>query len=185
MDFDNIKFETKRLSISTIQKQDYNDIYRDITPSLTRYLSWNPSETFEDFVQIAEDWQQNMRTQKERLVLTIRDKTDQRFLGLTGIHECLTVLPALGIWISESEHHQGLGREAVHGLIAWASQHHIELNISGFLYPVALENPPSRKIAEAANGTLISYQQEKKFMTLTYYIPLKRDPIDSTTSYFI
>lgn len=177
MNFCNIQINTPRLSIRSIRPEDYPEIYPCITTSLAKYMSWDTVENFDEFLNIANSWQQNMQTEKERLIVTIRHIEDGRFIGLTGLHECKTQLPALGIWVSENEHQQGFGREAVHAIIAWASQHMAELDISGFLYPVAIENTASRKIATTAHGTLINYTKEKKFLSLTYYIPLQKNLI--------
>ncbi len=44
-----------------------------------------------------------------------------------------------------------------------------------FLYPVAVENQPSRKLAEFLGGTIARYKTERKYESVIYHIPPYQD----------
>ena len=54
--------------------------------------------------------------------------------------------------------------------MTWASE---TFNIQHFIYPVAIENIASRKIAESVGGTTQYFKHQLKYETVTYFIPSK------------
>src|SRR5205807_3377603 len=67
--------------------------------------------------------------------------------------------PELGIWIKEAAHGRGYGREAIAALLRWAGAH---LGVTGFVYPVAEGNGPSRRLAESLGGAIIAMRKLRK-----------------------
>jgi RimJ/RimL family protein N-acetyltransferase len=93
---------------------------------------------------------------------------DDRCLGLVGLHAAKTTRPEIGIWIREDVHGNGIGREAVAALAAWASG---EFDPDYFEYPVAEENLASRRIAEGLGGSIVETRSNLKYTSVVYRIP--------------
>lgn len=79
-----------------------------------------------------------------------------------------TLAPELGLWIREDYHNQGFAKETLLEVFCWASR-----NISAqyFVYPVAVYNQPSRKLAEFSGGTIAGYKTKSKYKVVIYHIP--------------
>jgi RimJ/RimL family protein N-acetyltransferase len=70
---------------------------------------------------------------------------------MAGLHGIGGAEPEIGIWIKEAAHGAGYGREAVATTIAWACRW---VGATAFTYPVAVENLPSRRLAESIGGKI-------------------------------
>ena len=86
------------------------------------------------------------------LNLVIRLKDSGEFIGRAGLHAIGSAEPALGIWLKETAQSRGYGSEAIAALAAWAAP---RFAIANFIWPVAEENVPSRRLAEALGGVPI------------------------------
>ncbi|MFK3797202.1 GNAT family N-acetyltransferase [Pseudomonas sp. NPDC088444] len=139
---------TSRLSIRPFCETDAVESYDSLTTLLTRNMSWEPPASREEYAQLWAQWLPAIADGSD-IVFAIRQLDDASFLGLVGLHNVNDRTPELGIWIREDKHRRGFGKEAVGGLVQWASEH---VAPSGFIYPVARENEPSRLIAEAFGG---------------------------------
>ncbi|HLU04229.1 MAG TPA: GNAT family N-acetyltransferase [Advenella sp.] len=159
--------EAPRLTLHPFSAGDADEAYRCITPSLTRYMGWEPAANPDEFAKIWQTWIRNF-TDSTELVFTIREKRNSRFLGLVGVHELQTSTPELGIWIREDRHGNGFGREAVACLYVWASANFDRLS---YVYPVAEDNHPSRRIAESLGGVVTDTRTSPKYRAVLYSIP--------------
>ena len=160
---------TARLTLKPFTATDADDTYQQITPTLTRFMSWEPPETRQDFDQIWQRWLEQIKNGEE-LICVIRKNENQEFLGIVGFHHVQSNTPEIGIWIREDRHGLGFGPEAVRTLVTWASK---KFNIQHFIYPVAIENMASRKIAESLGGIAQYVEQQPKYKAVTYFIPSK------------
>lgn len=158
--------EAPRLKLHLFSAHDADEAYRCITPSLTRYMGWEPAANPDEFAKIRQSWMRNFADPTE-LVFTIREKKSGLFLGLTGLHDLQTSTPELGIWIREDRHGNGFGREAVACLYAWASAN---FDCLSFVYPVAEDNHPSRRIAESLGGIVTDTRTTPKYRSVLYSI---------------
>ena len=68
------------------------------------------------------------------------------------MHDINDIEPKIGIWIKETAHRSGYGRETVAELISFAAR---ELGKRSVLYPVVEQNHPSRRLAESLGGILV------------------------------
>ena len=89
---------------------------------------------------------------------------------MTAVEACDTESPELGLWMKESAHGQGFGREVVAAVAEWA---HRTLGKKSFIYPVALQNTASRRIAEGFHGEIIENRTNPKYESVVYKIPWK------------
>jgi RimJ/RimL family protein N-acetyltransferase len=156
-----------RLQIKPFTCNDAEECYACITPTLTRYMSWEPPEDENAFETIWQAWLTTIKNGSD-WVFVIRHQSNNEFLGLVGFHQTKHLRPELGIWIREDRHGFAYGKEAVTAIADWASRH---FSFEAFIYPVAIENHASRRIAESLNGTPIYCSQQPKYKSITYLIP--------------
>ncbi|NNP69213.1 GNAT family N-acetyltransferase [Acinetobacter sp. Ac_5812] len=158
---------TARLDLFVFQMDDLVDIYPCVTTTLTRYMAWEPAQNFATQEKIGQQWLIAETNHTDRHFV-LRDKENQRFIGLIGVHHLDTPTPELGLWIREDCHNQGFAKEALFKVFKWASLH---LSAQYFLYPVAVDNQSSRKLAEFLGGTVAAHKTEKKYEAVIYHIP--------------
>ncbi|VTP63120.1 Uncharacterised protein [Serratia rubidaea] len=85
-----------------------------------------------------------------------------------GVHNLRSPTPELGLWIKEDQHHQGYGRELLQAIARWAGERY---RPHYFIYPVAEQNLPSRRLAESLGGQLNGRRENIKYDCLVYHIP--------------
>jgi RimJ/RimL family protein N-acetyltransferase len=164
---DEIHIESERLSIRPFSADDADATFRCITPSLTRFMSWEPPADKAVFDRIWQGWLPTIADGTD-FTFAIRQRVTGGFLGLAGLHSVRGSSAELGIWIREDCHAQGLGREAVRLVARWAS---LSLGIASFTYPVAEENYPSRRLAESLGGVIVDRRETPKYRSVIYRIP--------------
>src|SRR6185312_7967160 len=91
-------------------------------------------------------------------------------IGMAGLEECDMDSPEMGLWMKESAHGQGFGKEVVAAVAEWA---HKILGKESFIYPVAVQNTASRRIAEGLHGEIIENRTSQKYDSVVYKIPWK------------
>lgn len=169
MQWNAIEIKSQRLSIKPFAPTDANDAFGCITPTLTRYLSFDPAPTPVIFESIWRTWLPKIDAGVD-FAFAIRDRKTRDFIGLAGLHRTGDAEPELGIWVREDNHGQGYGCEAVKAVAAWAAE---RFGPASFMYPVARENVPSRRLAEALGGTVIGERTAPKYDSVIYQIPAK------------
>ncbi|KXO87121.1 acetyltransferase [Acinetobacter venetianus] len=158
--------QTPRLDLFLFQMDDLVDIFPCVTTTLTRYMIWEPAQSFKELEQIGQKWLIAETNYTDRHFV-LRDKETHLFIGLIGVHHLHTSTLEFGLWIREDCHNQGFAKEAIYEVFRWASSHPVQY----FLYPVAVENQPSRKLAEFLGGTIAGYKTERKYESVIYHIP--------------
>jgi RimJ/RimL family protein N-acetyltransferase len=162
-----IVIPSPRLQLSQFQITDAQEVFACITPSIARFMRWEPPS-----------WSEYMARCEERLrapdlntfSFVIRRRDCNECLGMTAVEACHTESPELGLWMKESAHGQGFGREVVAAVAAWA---HKTLGKKSFIYPVAVQNTASRRIAEGLHGEIIENRTNPKYESVVYKIPWK------------
>jgi RimJ/RimL family protein N-acetyltransferase len=92
---------------------------------------------------------------------------------MASLEHADSVSPELGLWLKESAHGQGFGREVVAALVEWG---HATLGKGSFIYPVAVQNTASRRIAENLHGEIIGNRTNPKYDSVVYRIPFYESP---------
>ena len=87
---------------------------------------------------------------------------------MASLEDADSVWPELGLWLKESAHRQGFGWEAVDALIDWG---HAFLGKGSFIYPVAVQNIGSRRIAENLGGEIVGTRTSPKYDSVISRIP--------------
>lgn len=148
-----------------------DDSFARVTPTLTRFMSWEPVESIDAFEPVWRHWM-NQRAEGTAAVFAVVDPVSGEFLGQVGIHNADRAVPELGVWIREDRHGRGFGRRAVAAARDWACD--TRPDIVAFRYPVAEDNVASRRIAERLDGVVIDRYAGAKFPVVVYEIPALR-----------
>ena len=144
---------------------DAEEVFHCITPGVARYMRWDPPQSLSEYKMHREARLQ--ADDESDLSLVVRRNDTMECLGIAGLDSVNQPTPELGIWLKEAAHGQGYGGEAVRAVAEWAAQN---LGKKSFLYPVAVENARSRRIAEKLNGEIIGTRTDSKYESVVYEI---------------
>jgi [ribosomal protein S5]-alanine N-acetyltransferase len=169
--------ETERMRMVSITERFAEDIFREFTADITRFMFPATPDAIEDTLLFIRSCKENIALGCE-VVLIATDRIQGDFLGCVGLHgRDDSRKPELGLWFKQSVHGLGLGREAICALINWAES---TLAIDAFRYPVDRANIPSRKIPESFGGIIVSegYSEtmdpDRVLDELLFEIPLQK-----------
>jgi RimJ/RimL family protein N-acetyltransferase len=158
MDLSSVFLSSERLLLKSFTDNDAREAFLAATPTVTRFMGWDPAPSLEAFELIWQSWMPKMRAGTDAY-LTVRHKISLEFLGAAGLHNADVVEPEIGIWIKESQHRYGYGREAVASILAFAGS---DLGKQAVVYPVVEQNGPSRRLAESLGGGIIGSRLLRK-----------------------
>jgi RimJ/RimL family protein N-acetyltransferase len=153
-----IEITSTRLCLRSFKTEDAAESFAEATPTLTRFMAWDPSPSLAAFAEIWRGWLPKMAAGTD-LALTIRLQSTGEFMGMAGLLCIGQPEPEIGIWIKEAAHGAGYGREAVAAVVAWHSR---ETGAVGFIYPVVIANWRSRSLAESLGGQLVGTRELRK-----------------------
>ncbi len=158
MDLSSVSLSSQRLLLKSFTSDDAREAFLRATPTIARFMSWEPAPSLEAFERIWQRWIPKMRAGTDAS-LTVRHKPSLEFLGVAGLHNTDAIEPEVGIWIKEFQHGYGYGREAVATIVAFVGS---ELGKQAVLYPVVEQNGPSRRLAERLGGRIIGTRLLRK-----------------------
>jgi RimJ/RimL family protein N-acetyltransferase len=164
---------SSRLQLSQFQMMDAQEIFGCITPGVTKFMPWEPP-SWSEYLTRCEKRVQAREPNKFSFV--IRRLDGNECLGMASLEDADSVSPELGLWLKESAHGQGFGREVVASLAEWG---HAFLGKRTFIYPVAIQNIASRRIAESLHGEIIGNRTNPKYDSVVYRIPFHASPFSS------
>src|SRR5215469_4495428 len=118
MDLSSLSLRSERLLLRAFTPDDAREAHAAATPTLTRYMSWDPAPTLESFQQIWRVWLTMMVAGIDAAV-AVRLAPNGEFLGMAGLHHIVRPEPEVGIWIKETMHGRGFGREAIATLVSF------------------------------------------------------------------
>jgi len=153
------------LQLSQFQMMDAQVVFECITPAIAKFMPWEPP-SWSEYVARCEKRVQAPEPNKFSFV--IRRLDNRESLGMASFENAGSASPELGLWLKESAHGQGFGLEVVTALVEWG---HATLGKASFLYPVAIENTASRRIAEKLHGEIIGKRTNPKYESVVYRIP--------------
>jgi RimJ/RimL family protein N-acetyltransferase/glutaredoxin len=153
IDLTSLLIQGSRIVLAPIDKSLAPEIYREFTPEVTQYMYPKPADSVEQVEEIIEIFADSRR-KNEDLVSAVLLRDTHEFLGCCGLHARDNgLIPELGLWIKKGAHGNKYGREAIHTLVAWATEH---LALEGFTYPVDKRNVASRRIPESLAGRVVA-----------------------------
>jgi len=160
-DLRELAIEAARVRLVAISEAYTEEIFRNFTADITRYMMPAPATDIADTRAFISSALRGL-DRADDLQFVICARPDGEFLGVCGLHGTVRpVVPELGIWLKARAHGNRYGREAIAALRDWARQN---LEFSRLIYPVDRRNIPSRKIAEALGGTIVA---EKKAISMS------------------
>ena len=147
-----VLIETSRLVMRPVSRDRAAEISAAFTPEVCRYMFPQPASEIAETLDFIDRARAKMALGEE-LVVSVFARADGALLGGAGLHDLSSGAPEVGIWVKLSTHGHGFGLEAVEGLISWGDANP---GYSGDpLYPVMIENWPSRRIPERLGGTIV------------------------------
>ncbi len=165
-----IVIQSPRLQLSQFQMTDAQEVFGCITPAIARFMPWEPPSRIE-YVTRCEKRAQ--APEPNNFSFVIRRRNNNECLGMASFEGADSVSPEVGLWLKESAHRHGFGREVVAALVEWG---HTTLGKESFIYPVAVQNVPSRRIAESLHGEIIGNRTNPKYDSVVYRIPFYESP---------
>ena len=165
-----VLIRSARLQLSPFKMADAEEVFECITPAIARFMRWEPSKSLSEYKAHREARLQ--ANNQSVFSFVIRRSDTMECLGIAGLYEADQPSPELGIWLKEAAHGHGYGTEAIKAVAEWATK---TLAKESFLYPVAVENVASRRIAEKLNGEIVGSRRNPKYESVVYEIcPLTR-----------
>jgi ribosomal-protein-alanine N-acetyltransferase len=149
-DIKNFKIETERLILVPIDLAYKDDIFREFTLEVARFLVPQPTGDMANTIYFITDSREKTLNNAE-LQLIALDKATNEFMGCVGLHDIDTKIPELGLWFKKSVWGKGYGKESMLALKKWADNN---LKYDTINYPIFKENIPSQKIAEFLGGVI-------------------------------
>jgi RimJ/RimL family protein N-acetyltransferase len=159
-----IVIHSPRLQLSQFQMTDAQDVFGCITPAIAKFMPWEPP-SWSEYVTRCE--KRAHAPEPNKFSFAIRRLENRECLGMASFEDVDSVSPELGLWLKESAHGQGFGREVVAALVEWG---HATLGKESFIYPVAVQNTASRRIAEKLHGEIIGNRKNPKYDSVVYRI---------------
>ena len=160
-----VVIQSRRLALSQFQRKDAEEVFACITPAIAKFMPWEPPP-WSDYLTRCE--KRVEAPEANQFSFVIRGLDNGECLGMASFENADSVSPELGLWLKESAHGQRFGGEVVAALVRWG---HATLGKRSFLYPVAVENTASRRIAENLGGEIIGNRTNPKYESVVYRIP--------------
>jgi RimJ/RimL family protein N-acetyltransferase len=167
MDLSSVSLSSQRLLLRSFTGGDAQEAFEAATPAIARFMSWDPASSLEAFAPIWQSWIPMMRAGTD-VSFAVRDKASLEFLGAAGLHNIDAGEPEAGIWIKQTQHGRGYGREAVAKIVEFAGH---DLGKRAVVYPVVEQNTPSRRLAESLGGRIVATRLLRKGAGVIYRIP--------------
>jgi RimJ/RimL family protein N-acetyltransferase len=165
-----LMIQSPRLRLSQFQMMDAREVFGCITPAIAKFMPWEPP-SWSEYVMRCEKRVQ--APEPNDFSFVIRRLDNRECLGMASFEDADSVSPELGLWLKESAHGQGFGREVVASLVEWG---HASFGKESFTYPVAVPNSASRRIAESLHGKIIGNRTNQKYDSVIYRIPFYESP---------
>ncbi|EHR89088.1 hypothetical protein SEVCU122_2325, partial [Staphylococcus hominis VCU122] len=91
-DLSQCRVNTDRLLIAPFTAADADDVYQAITPTLTRFMNFEPEESPEAFANVWQTWLPLIR-EGEELIFVARLRDSKEFVGMGGLHDLHNTTP--------------------------------------------------------------------------------------------
>lgn len=143
---ENRRWESSRLTFIPISEKYQIDLRKNLTPEVTKYLSFdilsNPLFT-KLYIQSSEA----EYARGTAVVLVVKDKETDEFLGSCGIHDINEESAELGLWLKREAQGKGVGVEIIQTLLKIVEN---ECDVRYAVYSVEKDNYASQMIANKA-----------------------------------
>lgn len=165
-----IQFTSQRLHFEIVSDQYVQDIFRELTPEVAKFLPFVPTGKIEDTYGFV-SYSLNQLKKGEDITFVVLDRETNSFVGCCGIHEITSESASLGIWLKESASGKGLGTELIEALEDYANE---ILSVDCLIYNVDKNNKGSIKIAEKLgfvyHKSFLRKVSEEKVLDMLQYV---------------
>lgn len=151
-----IELETHRLRLVPGSVKHAESIFAEYREPVTRYMNYPPPESLEVLKDRLKRRETEIAEGKVVYLAVLLKETDE-FLGCFALEGLDERTPEMGGWLKASAHGHHYGQEAAAALKQWADRH---LDYDYLVWPCAVQNVPSRKLAEALGGEV--HQEYRK-----------------------
>jgi [ribosomal protein S5]-alanine N-acetyltransferase len=151
MDLSQTSLETSRLLLVPKSTAHANCIFLEYREPVTRYLNHAQPENLSLLLEQIEEQKAAMKT-GQALFLSVLSKGSEEFLGCFSLENLGSAHPELGGWLKESAQGNRYAQEAAGKIKQWADSH---IAYRHLLWPCAVENIASRKLAESLGGYVL------------------------------
>ena len=158
-----IKIKTKRLILKPVEDLYIDDITKNFTAEITRYMPFNPKGNRNDILNFVSESKKSLLENTD-LVMIVIDHNEE-FMGCCGIHNINEESVELGLWLKKGAHGVGLGTEIISSLIKFSENN---FTFKYILYPVDKSNIASKKIPEKLG--FIPYKEYIKNKGVSSYL---------------
>jgi len=170
MKFDTtLTFSSDRLKFIIVNDQYVEDIFRELTPTVAKFLPFIPTQKKEDTFGFVAYSLGQLEKQKDITLLATDNQTGE-FIGCCGIHDICDESISIGLWIKESANGKGYGKEIVRSLEQFVFDH---LAVDYLIYNVERNNAGSINIAEklgyAYHSNFERNISEEKVLDMLHY----------------
>lgn len=156
---ENITIETERLLLVPISMKYVQEIFKELTDEVTKYLRV-PTPTK---IEQEEEWilsaQEKLKAGIDINFVVTNEQWD--FVGTCGFVNINTKTPEIGLWLKESARGKGYGKEMISTLI---NRLEINKDFDYIMYRAHVENIATRKIAECFGGELQRDEEGKELL---------------------
>ncbi|MGI4765457.1 MAG: GNAT family N-acetyltransferase [Janthinobacterium lividum] len=161
-----ISFTSARLTITEFDMMDADDLFACISPAITVFMPWEPPLSVDALKAQRRESLVSKRADDFWFVIRTRDTAE--CLGSASLTDASAPTPEVGIWLKHAVHGRGYAGECIKRLCEWTGE---RFEPRGFIYPVAVDNLPSRRIAERLGGVVIAHRSNPKYASVVYRIP--------------
>ena len=163
-----IIIRSPRLRLSQFQMADAQEVFGCITPAIAKFMPWEPPT-------LRRGAMRKKGTGSGTEQIFFRHPAARRWpMPWHGLIRRRGFCFARARPLARcNPHGQGFGREVVSALVEWG---HTFLGKENFLYPVASQNIPSRRIAESLHGEIIGKLKKPKYDCVIYRIRFTEPP---------
>jgi RimJ/RimL family protein N-acetyltransferase len=109
-----IVIQSPRLQLSQFQMMDAQEVFACITPAIAKFMPWEPPSWGE---YVARCEKRVQAAEPDTFSFVIRRLDNRECLGMASLEDANSVSPELGLWLKESAHGHGFGREVVATLV--------------------------------------------------------------------
>ena len=150
MDLMKIVLEDGDLRLRPIRINDKDDIFREFTTEITRYMTPMPSENIDGVINFINGAIKRIM-EGSNIQLVLENAQTNEFYGCFGLHHVDRTTPEFGLWLKKGAHGHGYGRKSIHMLYDFATRN---FDFDFIYYPVDRDNIASRRIPESLGGTI-------------------------------
>lgn len=158
---ENVKFNTERLQLEALSMKYLQEIYKELTDEVTKYLRVPTPKSIDQEINRINDSQEH---HKKWTQINFEVTINWEFVGCCGYTDLNTPTPELWIWIKESTRGKWYGKEIVSGIINRLKDYK---KFDYIIYGAHVDNVATQKIVRSFGGELQIDTNGNPIKTLT------------------